>query len=108
REVVAGGPVLGAVLDAPVGGVCLERLERGRAIAEIFEPQLIKIIATDIDVDGAAPIVLDALVDDAAARRELFDGVGAGAERRLKRGRSDVAFFAVLVGSLPPRLGQDG
>src|SRR5208283_1365551 len=95
REVVAGGPVLGAVLKAPIDGVGLECFERDRGIAEIFEPQLIEIIAADVDVDSAAPIVLDALVDDAAAGCELFNAVRAGAERRLERGRSDVALFSV-------------
>ena len=86
REVVGGGPVLGAVLDAPVDRVGLERLQRHGAVAEIFEPQLVEIIAADVDVDGLAPIVLHALVDDAAAGRELLDAVGARAERRLQRG----------------------
>ena len=77
REVVGGGPVLGAVLDAPVDRVGLERLQRDGAVAEIFEPQLVEIVAADVDVDGLAPIVLHALVDDAAAGRELLDAVGA-------------------------------
>ena len=44
-EVVSRGPVLGAVLVAPIDGVALERLERDRAVAKIFEPQLVEIVA---------------------------------------------------------------
>jgi hypothetical protein len=65
-------------------------------------------VATDIDVNRVAPIVVDTLIDDAAAGRKLPNAVGAGTERWLKRGRFDIAFIAVLVGPLPPRLGQDG
>ena len=86
----------------------LERLDGDRRVAEIFEAQLVEIVAADIDVEILAPIVLDALVDDVAAGRELLDAVGAAAERRLERGFADVALLAVLVGALPPVLGQDG
>ena len=108
REVVGGGPVLGEVLDAPVDRIRLEGFERDGGVAEIFEVQLVEIVAADIDVDVAAPIVLDALVDDVAAGREILDAVGPGAERRLERGVGDVAFLAVGVGALPPVLRQDG
>ena len=107
REIVGGGPVLGAVLGPPVDGVGLERFERDGGVAEIFEPQLVEIVAADLDVEIRAPIVLHALVDDLAAGRKILDAVGAGAERRLERGGADVAFLAVLVGALPPMLGQD-
>ena len=75
-KVVGGGPVLGAVLGAPIDGVGLERFERDRGVAEIFEAQLVEIVAADIDVEVVAPIVLHALVDDVAAGRELLDAVG--------------------------------
>ena len=104
REIVGGGPVLGAVLGAPVDRVGLERFERDRGVAKIFEAQLVEIVAADIDVQILAPIVLDALVDDVAAGRELLDAIGAAAERRLERGRADVALLAVLVGAFPPML----
>ena len=107
REIVGGGPVLGAVLGPPVDGARLERLDGDRGIAEIIEPQLVEIVLADIDVDVPAPIILDALVDDAAAGRKLLDAIGAAAERRFERGFTDVAFLAVLVGALPPILRQD-
>ena len=37
---------------------------------------------------------------------ELLDPVGAVAERRLERGRADVALLAGGVGAFPPMLGQ--
>ena len=76
REVVGGGPVLGEILDAPVDRIGLEGFQRHGGVAEIFEVQLVEIVAADIDVDGAAPIVLDALIDDVAAGREILDAVG--------------------------------
>ncbi len=48
--------------------VALEGFQRHRAIAEILEAQLIEIVASDIDVEILAPIVLHPLVDDAASR----------------------------------------
>ena len=81
--------------------VGLEGLERDRLVAEIFEAHLVEIIAADIDVEILAPIVLHPLVDDGAAGDELLDAVGAVAERRLQRGRADVALLARGVGALP-------
>ena len=100
-EVIGGGPVLGDVLDAPVDRVRLERFERDGGVAEIFEVQLVEIVAADIDVELAAPIVLDALVDDVAAGGEFLDAVGAGAERRLERGCADVALACRCRRCLP-------
>ena len=108
REIIGGGPVLGAVLGAPVDGVGLERLDGDGGVAEIFEAQLVEIVAADIDVEILAPIVLDALVDDVVAGREFLDAVGTAAERRLERGFGDAALLAVLVGALPPVLRQNG
>ena len=67
-----------------------------------------KLFVADIDVEVAAPIVLDPLVDDVAARRKILDAIGAAAERRLERGVGDVALLAVLVGAFPPVFRQDG
>ena len=85
-KIVGGGPVLGAVLGAPIDGVSLERLERNRRVAKILEAQLVEIVATDHDVELVAPIVLHALVDDVAAGRKLFDAIGAAAKGRFERG----------------------
>ena len=87
--------------------VGLERLDRHRTVAEIFKPQLVEVVATDVDVEIPSPIVLHALVDDGAAGDELLDAVGAVAERRLERGRANVAFAAGRVGPLPPMFRQD-
>ena len=101
REIVGRRPVLGAVLGAPVDMVGLERFDRDRRVAEIFEAQLVEIVAADIDVEILAPIVLHPLVDDGAAGDELLDPVGAVAERRLERGRADVA-LACPTRRFPP------
>ena len=69
REIVGGGPVLGAVLGAPIDRVGLEGLDGDGGVAEIFEAQLVEIVAPDIDVELLAPIVLDAFVDDVVAGR---------------------------------------
>ncbi len=106
-KVISGCPVLGAVLGAPIDGVRLERLQRNRRVAKIFETQFVEIIAADIDVELFAPIVVHALVDDVAARRKILDPVGAGAQRRFERRGADVALVAVVGGALPPMLGQD-
>ncbi len=71
REVVSGGPILGAVLGAPIDRIGLEGFKRHRRVAEIFEVQLVEIIAADIDVQRLAPMVLDAFVDDVAARPKI-------------------------------------
>src|SRR4029079_9819904 len=76
--------------------------------AKVVVTQLVEIIAPDIDVEVLAPIVLHPLVDDAAARHDLLDAVGAVAERRLERGHADVALAALLIGALPPVLRQHG
>jgi len=107
REIVGHGPVLGAVLVAPVDRIGLERFERHGGVAKIFEAQFFEIIAADIDVEVLAPIVLDAFEDDGAAGREVLDAVSAAAERRLERGFAGVALLAVFVGAFPPCFGQD-
>ena len=66
REIVGRGPVLGHVLGAPVNMVGLERLEPDRPVAEIFKSQLVEIVLADVHVKVPAPIVLDALVNNAA------------------------------------------
>ena len=86
--------------------VGFEGLDGHRGVAEILEPQLVEIIAPDIDVEILAPIVLHPFVHDGAAGDELLDAVGAVAERRLERGRADVALPAGGVGPLPPMLRQ--
>ena len=53
-------------------------------------------------------MIFDALVDDMAAGRKILDAIGSTAERRLKGGFADIALLAVLVGTLPPFLGQNG
>src|SRR5262249_55620006 len=70
NAVIGGGPVLGAVLGAPIDRAGLERLDRHRRIAEVFESQGLEVAAAEIDVEVLAPIILDALVGDVAARRE--------------------------------------
>src|SRR5262249_11243165 len=75
-------------------------------IAKIFEAQLLEIVAPDIDVEILAPIILHPLVDHGAAGNEVLDAVGAVAERRLERSRTDVAFPARCIGSPPPMLRQ--
>src|SRR6516165_12110997 len=55
RKIVAGGPILGAVLGAPINDVCLERFKCGGGIAEIFVVQFIEVIKADIDIEATAP-----------------------------------------------------
>ena len=106
-EIVGRGPVLGAVLDAPVHRAGLECFDGDGGVAEIVEAQLVEIVDAEIDVERARPIVRHAFIDDAAAGLEFLDAIGAGAERRLERGRTDVAGLAVLVGALPPGFGKN-
>src|SRR5262249_60887857 len=94
----------GDVLRAPVDMVGLEGLDGDRAVAEIFKPQLVEIVASDINVEILAPIVLDPLVDDGAAGDELLDAVSAVAERRLERGRARFRLPARGRRPLPPHL----
>src|SRR5215472_15744675 len=53
-------------------------------------------------------MIFDALVDDMATGRKILDAIGSAAERRLRGGFADIALLAVLVGTLPPFLGQNG
>ena len=108
RKIVGGGPVLGAILDTPINDVCLERFKCGGRIAEIFVVQFVKIIDADIDIKTTAPMIFDALVDDMASGRKIFDTIRSAAKRWLKGGFTDIALLAVLVGTLPPFLGQNG
>ena len=106
REVVTRRPVERRVLGAPVDIVALERFQRDGGVAEIFEPELVEVVAADIDVEVLAPIVLHPLVDHGAAGGEALDPIRAAAERRLKSRLADVALVAVGVGAFPPVLGQ--
>ena len=106
RKIVGGRPILGAVLGAPIDLIALEGLQRDGGIAEIFEADLLEIIAADVQVEILAPIVGDFLIDDRVAGREILDPVGARAERRLQRGLRHVALFAGFVGAFPPVLRQ--
>ena len=72
REIVGGGPILGAILNAPINDVRPERFKCGGRIAEIFVVQLVKIIEADIDVKATAPMIFDALVDDMAESCGLY------------------------------------
>src|SRR5262249_30124678 len=65
-----------------------------------------EIILPDIDVDVAAPIVLDALENDISPGGKILDLVRTAAERRLERGFSDVALLAVAVRAFPPMFGK--
>ena len=65
-----------------------------------------KLLTPTLTLRFLAPIIVDALVDDGAAGAEILDAVGARSERRFERVGADVAFLAVLVGALPPVLGQ--
>jgi len=67
--------------DAAAAMEALTEYERDGGVAEIFETHFVEIIAPDIHVEVAAPIVLHALVHDGAAGR----GQGVGAQ---VRGRS--------------------
>src|SRR5262249_9823796 len=107
RKVVSGRPVFGAVLGPPVDQIALEGLDSDCRVTEILVAQFVEIIPANVHVDVSAPIFLDALVNDVVGRRELLDPVRAAAEGHLKRGFSDIAFLAVLVGTLPPVFRQD-
>src|SRR5262249_61729490 len=82
-KIVAGRPVLGGILGAPVDLVGLEGFERHVGVAQVKEAHLIEVIATDVYRQILAPVVLDAFVDDAPAGLEALDTVGAASERRL-------------------------
>jgi len=73
----------------------LEGFERDGGIAEILEALLVEIVAPDIHRQVLAPVILDALVDDPAARLEVLDPVDAAAERRLERRGGRIALVAV-------------
>src|SRR6516225_11124831 len=42
REIVGGGPILGAILSTPINDVCLERFECEGRIAKILVVQLVE------------------------------------------------------------------
>ena len=106
RKIVSRGPVLGTVLDAPVRMVGLEGFQCDRRVTKILVANFVEVVAPDIDVQVLGPIVLHPPVDHRAAGDEFLDAVGAIAERRLERGRADVALLARRVASFPPVLGQ--
>src|SRR5262249_44241923 len=108
RKIVGGGPVLGAVLHAPIHQIALEGLNRDRSVAEIFVSQLVEIIPANIDVDTFAPIAFDALVNNIVGGREFLDFIRAAAKRHFERSFLDAALFAVLVGAFPPVFRQNG
>ena len=67
RKIVAGCPVLGDGLHAPIDLVSLERFKCDRGITEILETHLIEIVAPDVDVEILCPVILHPLVGDGAA-----------------------------------------
>src|SRR5882757_4901053 len=107
-EIVAGCPEQRAVFEAKVDLITFEGFELDCEIAEVLVPDLVEIIAADVDVEILAPVVLDALVDDGATGGEFLDAIRAAAERRLQRRCSDVALLAGRIGPFPPVLGQNG
>ena len=52
-------------------------------------------------------MIFDALVDDIVSGRKILDTIGSAAKRRLEGSFADIALLAVLVGTLPPFLGQN-
>src|SRR6185503_3280026 len=85
RKIVTRGPVLRAVLDAPIELVGLERLERDGCVAKINEAYLVEVVGADALRNVLAPIVLHPLVHDRASRLERLDAVGPAAERGFER-----------------------
>src|SRR5262249_26992926 len=60
REVIASGPVLGAVLVAEIDLVALEGLEQDLRVLEIFVTDLVEIIHAEMYRKLLGPMVLDA------------------------------------------------
>jgi len=54
--VMGGSPVLGAVLGAPVNLVARQRLQAPPSVAKIFEADLVKLLALDIDPIANDPL----------------------------------------------------
>src|SRR5262249_26204905 len=105
-ETLGRHPILDVQLIVPIEVIGLECFECDCSITKIFETYLVEIVASDIDVEILAPIVLHPLVDDRAAGYKFSDSVGAVAERRLECGRADIALPPGLVDALPPVFGQ--
>ena len=72
----------------------LQRLDHDRAVAEIFDSNLVKIVAPYPHGQAAPPIVRHALIDDRTAFVHPRHAVGPTAQRRLER---DTIELPVLV-----------
>ena len=98
REVVGRGPVARGILEAEVEIAGLEGLQCHRLVAIVVVDQPSDIVSADVDRYLATPVVVDALVDDAAARIDLGDPIGAGADQRIAGHRLEVAITPVMLG----------
>src|SRR5262249_6084550 len=105
-EVVGVRPFLSAVFDAPINLVTLEGLECDGGITKELVADDLEIARPDDDVEVPAPIVIDPLINQRAAGREILEPVGPRAKRRLERGLRDVTLAAGLVDAFPPMFRQ--
>jgi len=75
-------------------------------VAEEFVPDLVEVILADTVRGILAPIVLDPLQYQGAARDKLLDAIGRRPQRNLQRRRRDIPLAPLRVGSFPPVLRQ--
>ena len=102
RHVIGFRPAPRDVLAPIVEFAGQESLELHGAVEEIKIADLIEIVRADVRRQIGAPMVGHPLEGQGRSRVHVGDAIGARAERRLQRGRGDVARIAVRVGSRPP------
>ncbi|MNP12154.1 hypothetical protein D3C76_1043740 [compost metagenome] len=95
-EGIGGGGELAVVVEAAAA----QHLARHLGVAEVFDAQLVEVVAATVDRQVAAPPAFVALESDAAAVVDPADLVRAAAQRCFEAG----AIGKVAV--LPPVLGQ--
>ena len=85
REVVACRPPRGRAFQAQVVFARAERLHHHFVVAVVVVADAVEVIQPPVDWQVPPPVVGITAVDDAAARIDALDRVGAAAERRRER-----------------------
>ena len=79
----------------------LEGLQRDQVVAKELEAQFVEIVDPDLGRNLRTPVILHLFEHHGTAGNEFLDPVRPGPERRLQRGRRDVALAALAVGAQP-------
>ena len=91
-------PILGDAFAAEGDDAFLGGFPRHGVVAEVLEDDALVVVLAAHARHVPAPVVVDALVHDAAAELEVGDAVGAAAEGRFDGGLGDVALRPVVGG----------